>query len=210
MKKMNSKPKTFIRISVIGIVLIGGWWIWTGQIYAEAQEVTITIDKVRYKQGEKINATLSYDSRIYKWSNLAWSIQKCEDGSWVTVQRRADPYFFCANIPECKSINLETIEECPLRVSCERPCWYEVKEKPKLIWDQSYKTEEKTFQCEYIERIRNTILHRKIVSRTCVIFKQVPRGKYKIRFEYATAVNPVDPFSREVDIKYAEREIVIE
>lgn len=42
---MNSKIKILIGTLIIGVILIGGWWIWNGQIYQETQEVTITINR---------------------------------------------------------------------------------------------------------------------------------------------------------------------
>ncbi len=56
--KMNSKMKILIGILVIAIVLIGGWRVWSPQIYAGAQEVTITTNKTEYEQGEAINYTV--------------------------------------------------------------------------------------------------------------------------------------------------------
>lgn len=165
-------------------------------------EVTITTDKKEYEQGEEINASLSYDTTIYAWEGYEWSIQKWEDDSWVTIKRKEDRYFVCANVLECKDVNLVKIEECPPMVLCERPIWYEVKDTPKLVWDQSYKIEEKTFQCKTgrIERVE---------TWPCVIFGQVSSGKYKIRFEYTLAIDPNDPFNRNVEIKYAEKEFKI-
>lgn len=108
-------------------------------------------------------------------------------------------------------MSLEKIEECPPTVLCEREIWYNVRDMPKLVWYQFYKIEEKTFQCKYIQRHPRTkeVTSSEIENRSCAIFNQAQPGKYKIRFEYATTINPDDPFSREVDIQYVEKEIVI-
>jgi|GEM_PF-3326845 hypothetical protein len=170
------------------------------------KEATIIIDKTEYEQGEKITATLNYKGEIYQRGRYAWSIQKWENDSWVAIQRRDDPYFFCANIPECKDVSLEEFKECPPILLCERERWYKVEGTPKLVWDQSYKIEERTFQCKSkIGKIDVDIKE----NRTCAIFDQVTLGRYKIRFEYATFIKPDDFSYRVVDIEYAEKEIII-
>lgn len=86
--KMNSKIKILMRILVIGIILIDGWWIWSPQIYAEAQEVTITTNKTEYGQGETIKITVrnaldksiwylketcpSSCCNLFRWENNEW------------------------------------------------------------------------------------------------------------------------------------------
>lgn len=168
--------------------------------------VVITTDKRVYEQGGKVTATLKYENEIYQWGNSAWLIQKLENESWVTIRERGNLYFFCANIPECKDINFDEVEECPLTVLCERPMWYKVREMPKdmlsFTWDQSYKVKERTFQCKTgkIEREE---------TWTCAVFNQVPPGKYKVRFEYTLSINLDDRFDRNIDIKYAEKEFTI-
>lgn len=169
--------------------------------------VTISTDKTEYELGENIIATLSYKNKIYQWdSKYAWSIQKLENNTWVVIQRRGDPYFFCSNTPECKDVNLGTVEKCSSVVFCERSMWYEVVDVPKLIWDQSYKVEEKKFSCEVPAHLGDA---KRLDDKSCAIFSQVSAGKYKIRFEYAVSVNPDDLFSREIDIRYAEKEFTI-
>lgn len=169
------------------------------------KEAAISIDKTEYEQGEKIIATLNYNGEIYQWGRYAWSIQKWENDSWVAIQRRDDPYFFCTNIPECKDVSLEEFKECPPIVLCERERWYKVEGTPKLVWDQFYKIKEKTFQCKSkIGKIDVDIKE----NRTCAIFDQVTLGRYKIRFEYAVFIKD-DPSWREADIEYAEKEIII-
>jgi hypothetical protein len=168
------------------------------------------MDKTEYVQGEEIKASLSYKGTIYAWDRYAWSIQKWENDSWVTILRRGDPYFLCSNIVECKDIDLNQIEECPQLALCEKPCWYQVQGTPKLTWDQSHKVEEKTFQCKFIQRLPDgRVTSEKMVSRICAVFEQVPSGKYKIRFEYTLIPDPNDPCSRDIDIKYAEKEFII-
>lgn len=168
--------------------------------------VTITTDKIEYMQGEEIKASLSYDRIIYAWGydeiTYAWSIQKWENGSWVTIIRRGDPYFICAPTPQCKDIDFSRIESCPPTVSCPKPCWYQVQGTPEVTWDQSYKVEERTFQCKTgkIERV---------ITLPCVMFSQALPGRYKIRFQYALAIDPSNPCSRDVGIRYAEKEIAI-
>lgn len=204
-----------IALLVAGAILAGGWWFWSNRPLPKVGqppklEVTISTDKTEYRQGEEITARLSYYTRIYAWQGYAWSIQRMENGSWVNILRRGDPFFFCSNIPECKDVNLNKVEECPSTALCEREMWYEVKEMPKLIWDQSYKVEEKTFQCKFIQRLPGgRITSEEIENRTCAIFNQVPPRKYKIRFEYALTIDPNDPFNRNIEIKYAEKEFVI-
>ncbi|MDI6603282.1 MAG: hypothetical protein QME57_04220 [Patescibacteria group bacterium] len=55
---MNQKQKILIGILVIGIVLIGRWWIWDSQIFPEPQEVAVTTDKTEYEQGENVAITV--------------------------------------------------------------------------------------------------------------------------------------------------------
>lgn len=166
------------------------------------EQITVATDKTEYERSEEINASLSYNTTIYKWHNYGWSIQTWENGSWITIKGRGDPYLFCANIPACDEVNLEKVEQCPSTVLCERETWYKVTGTPELVWDQSYKTGEKTFQCK-------TGKPERIESWTCAVFDQVSSGRYKIRFEYALTTDPNDPFSRNVEIKYAEKELTI-
>jgi hypothetical protein len=166
--------------------------------------VNIIMNKTRFKQGEKIEATLDYKEKIYYWDHgFGWSVQKWQNNTWATIKIKEDPYFFFSNTPDCNEINLEKIENCPPTVVSEKSRWYEVTNKPKLTWNQLYKIGEKTFQCKTgkIERVE---------TWPCVIFGQVPPGKHKIRFEYVLPPSLNDPFSREVGIDYAEKEFVIQ
>ena len=206
--KMDSKTiKVLAGALVIIIALIGGWWIWSIWRAAKhpAREVAVVTNKTEYWGGEKINATLNYEGEIYQWHNYGWSIQKLEreNNSWVNIRVKGDSSLLCSNIPDCAEVNLEEVERCPPTVFCERETWYKVTGTPELIWDQSYKVEEKTFRCKTgkIERIE---------SQTCAVFAQAPSGRYKIRFEYTLATDPNDPFSRNVEIKYAEKELTIQ
>ncbi len=279
--KMNSKIKIVVEILIMGVILVGGWWILNSQTiegprgtcgqkamgsnydvsYCDKlcnmdndckftcgcgainkneichdegiiydcvdhnvkckdsrcvigkeilpEEVSIITDKTEYQQGEKITATLNYKSEIYQWDRYGWSIQKWENGSWITIQRKEDPYFFCANTHGCKAVSSEEIEECPPIVLCEAPCWYHVQDTPKLMWDQLYKIGEKTFQCNFIQRTLGKVTSEEVVNRTCAIFKQAPQGEYKVRFEYKSTLDPNNQCSRNVDVKYVEKEIVI-
>ncbi len=208
------KNKKFFYAIMIAVIVIGSFL--STVIPSSAQEVTITIDKTEYEQGEEINATLNYEGEIYQWGNSGWSIQNLKDGSWVTIQKRGDLYFRCANIPECKDVNLDGIEECPPLVLCERPSWYKLQEMPKDVlrftWDQSYKIEEKIFQCNFTQYSpHGTVTSSEIEKRSCAIFGQVLPGKYKIRFEYTLAIDLNDTSNRNnIEIKYAEREFVIQ
>lgn len=211
--------KLKILVGVLGIfvfagVVSGAYKLGQRQIQpttpTPTQEVTITTDRTEYTQGEEIMASLSYYTRVYTWQGYSWSIQRMENNSWVTVLRRGDPFFFCSNIPECKDINLNKVEECLSIALCEREMWYEVKDAPKLTWDQSYKVEEKTFQCKFIQRLPGgRVTSEEMVSRTCAVFDQVPPGKYKIKFEYALSIDPNDRTNRDIEIKYAEKEFTI-
>lgn len=174
-------------------------------VNSKEPEIIIYTDKDEYKQGEKVNVTFDYEGVVYVWNWYGWSIRKWEKDSWVKIQPRGDRYFICAIVPECKDVNLEKIEKCPNAVICEDVGWIKIEGNPEHIikfeWDQSRMVEEKTFLCKYFEQ--------KIEKFPCVVFEQVLPGKYKIRFEYTIAINPNDTFSREIDIKYAEKEIVI-
>lgn len=55
---MTTKIKILIWGLFIGVVLIGGWWVWSGQIYPETQRVTITTDQTEYGREEKISLTV--------------------------------------------------------------------------------------------------------------------------------------------------------
>lgn len=207
---MNTKRKYVITFLVNAIILLGICWPKSDQIYAETDKVKVETNKTTYAIGEPIKATLVFEGIIYQWDRYAWSIQKWEGGSWILIQRRGDPYFFCANMTECKNIDLSTVKECDL-VLCESSCWYKVIGVPKLEWDQSYKTEENDFQCALVQRNprdRNIILSRELRSQTCAVFKQVSSGRYKIRFEYATV--PVEFYDKkDVEMQYAEKVISI-
>ncbi len=177
---------------------------------AQNQEIYISTDKSEYELGEEIVAVLNHKGKISQWG-YAWSIQKLENNAWVDIQRKGDPYFLCANIPEYKDVNLEAVEECPSLTLCERASWYQVINTSKLVWDQSYKIEEKTFSCDFIERHPRTkdIISSKTENRSCAVFDKAQHGNYKIRFEYTADVDIDDNFSRKVDIKYAEKEFTI-
>lgn len=177
-------------------------------IVKQTQKVTITTDKAEYEQGEKIEAVLSWEGTIY--TMYGSSIQRWEEGVWVDVQTKSDPYFFCANMPECKEVNLELIEECPPFILCEQPTWSELRQADVIVWDQNYLVEKKMFRCNFIQRLPDDrITSQKQEERTCVTLGQAPPGKYKIRFEYALSLDPADPQSREIEIKYAEAEFRI-
>ena len=64
---MTTKRKILIGILVIGIVLIGGWGIWSNQIYSETREVTITTNKTEYELGETITITVRNGSDKPIW-----------------------------------------------------------------------------------------------------------------------------------------------
>lgn len=178
----------------------------------------LTTDKIEYQRGEKVVVILKYEGVIYQWGEYPWSIQKWENSSWANIQTKVDRRLqripeglyrnflyrsFCMPIPECKDISFEVIKQCPLITNCEVEWWRMVKDEAKFIWDQTYKSEEKTFKCERGktgEIIRNLI---------CSTFTQVPPGRYKIRFKYSASINLDNLSSREVNIKYAEKEISI-
>ena len=214
-------------MAVTLIVMIGGligavWWLASTSPKINLpviglpieNEIIITTDKTEYEQGEKITATLNceiHKDKIYQWDKFAWSIQKLENELWITIQRENDPELFCTNVSSCNNINLNEIKECPDTKFCERAMWYEVKDTPKLVWDQSYKIKEKTFSCNFIQRhpkIKEATSN-KIENRSCAVFTKAQPGNYKIRFEYTTDINIDDPFSREVNIKYIEKEFTI-
>ena len=177
-------------------------------------EIIITTDKIEYEQGEEVTATLDYKNhkdKIYQWDAFAWLVQKMENGLWIDIQREDDPEFSHANISNCKNINLNKIEECPAIRFYERAMWYEVKDTLKLVWDQFYKIEEKTFPCNFIQRNIRTkeVTSSKIEDRLCAVFAKAQPGNYKIKFEYVTDINMDDPFDRKIDIKYVEKEFMI-
>ena len=198
--RKNKRKWVWIAGIIVAIILAGAWGVWN--LSVQEEKVTISMDKTEYEQGEEIVAILNYEGEIYQWDEYAWSIQRLKNSSWVTILRRGDPYFFCSNMPECEDINLDEIEECPSLVLCERAMWYKVEGVPILIWDQWYKIGEKTFQCK-------TGGLEEVETWTCVIFDQVPPGRYKIRFEYALTIDLNDRFNRDIDIQYAEKEFVI-
>jgi len=109
---MNSK----IKILIIIIVLIGGWWIWSSKIYPETKnEVTITTNKTEYELGEIVKITIknnldiplrNYDtvvpenSEFYNQS-IGWGfIEKFKDGNWIKIE----PLWRCGNtcFAKCK------------------------------------------------------------------------------------------------------------
>lgn len=209
---MNTKTRRLIAILINAIIWAGIGWSNSDQTYAETAKVEVVADKTMYAIGEPIKATLAFENEgtIFQWGSYAWSIQKWEGDSWVLIERRKDPYFHCANIPECRNIDLNNVKECNL-VFCERPIWYKVESVPQLEWDQSYKTDETNFQCAFVNRNprdRNIVYSRDLRSQTCADFKQVSSGKYKIRFEYARGMSEFYD-KRDIEIHYAEKEILI-
>lgn len=67
---MTTKIKILIGVLVVGVVLIGVWWIWNSQIYPETQEVTITTDKAEYEQGETVKITLKNNLKESIFSHI--------------------------------------------------------------------------------------------------------------------------------------------
>jgi hypothetical protein len=176
--------------------------------------VIITTDKTEYVQGEEVKAELNFEGVIYEWGEYGWSIQKWEDNSWKDIFIRRG----CHSYPDCKNADFEEIKECLGYKLCERAMWYKIEKVGKDSWrakwtwnqtkgiDKSYKCREVEYEWFGGERVP---VYGGIVEEKCMAFETVPPGKYKIRFEYATAINLNDLFSREVDIEYAEKEIII-
>lgn len=209
-----------IGVLVVGILLAGGWWVWSNRPLPKVSpppeaEATITTDKTEYKQGEKIKAELNFDGIIYEWGESGWSIQKLENNSWKDIFTRRG----CDPLPDCKAADFEAIKDCIGYKLCERPIWYKIEKggegewRTKWVWDQT-KGEEKSYKCREVRYDwrggEKVPIYGGIVDERCTAFELVSAGKYKIRFEYATAINPNDEFDRNVDIKYAEKEFTIE
>jgi len=157
--------------------------------------VAIKTDKEEYKQGEEINATLEYSSKIY--SQLYWSVQEWKDGSWESVVTLG----WLLNTPDCSDINIDSIDECIPWIYPERPIWFEVIGEQAYPWNQILKTGENPFQCQATSG--------EIEERNCAVMDLAEPGKYKIRFEYVTEYNRDDPMDRDIGIQYAEKEFTI-
>ena len=175
----------------------------------EKQEIVITTDKIEYRQGEevKMRATLVEKGTVYIWG-APWEVQKLEKDSWDTVAKNG-----CLFFPNCEDIDFEKMKECSAYFSlCEQPRWAEVRgvqgeEILDWMWDQLYEVKREKFKCyQYIDYQTG---ESDIVEEECVRYTQASPGKYKIRFEYATNINPNDEFDRNVDIKYVEKDFRI-
>lgn len=158
----NKKIFFIILIAILLIILI--------YLLSKAD---IILDKKEYMQGENINVTLIHFTPIYTYNEF--EIYRFENKSWIPVIIK-DDYFECMNKPECKTINLNEIEECPGIVLCDIE-GRKIKDTIQFNWNQIYAQQEKSFQC------KNT--YGGVESRECVIFGQAPSGKYKISFLYS-------------------------
>lgn len=177
------------------------------QVETQPLQLTIKSDKQVYEVGEVIKANISYQGKFYWGQAGPWSIQRWENGSWVLIVKRGDGW--CGSIQECKDIKLDKVDGCPT-ILCSPPRWVGSEEGivEVLVWDQSYVAEEKTYQCKTVQSIsrnNDVVFSGKLEDKTCAVFKQAPPGKYKIRFGYVIKIPEAY-----VDIKYAEKEILIE
>jgi len=161
------------------------------------EEVTITTNKIEYKQGEKMKVSLDYDGDLYVWDYplSSWFVQRKVNNSWIDMQISSNP---CMR--ECKDVPPDRILGCAL-CPLEPPAWYLEKGNDiTFIWDQRYIVNLETYQCYN--------LNEKVVSEQCKNYKQVPPGEYKIKLEYA--LNIKNRVVREgVDIKYVEKDFKI-
>lgn len=157
---MTTNTKILIRILVIGIILIGGWWIWNPQIYAGAQEVTITTNKVEYEQGEVIKVTVKNELDKSIWyvdfpqrDLHFWGIERFKDNKWEDLAYTEGDNF---RLP----IEEDGKEVCYIFMY-ERPIGHAVELKPNaefsFQWNQKicpYKMEskEQPFEPVFIEK----------------------------------------------------------
>jgi len=174
-------------------------------------EVIINTDKTEYKQGEEIKVELNFEGSIYEWGETGYSIQRWEGDSWESIFIGRG----CHSLPDCKNANFEDVEECLGYYFCETPIWYILEEghwRSNWIWDQKY-GEKRQYQCQEVNYQwsggKRVPVYGEIIDRECMDFKQVPIGKYKIIFRYAKVINLDDPFDREVETQYTEREFFI-
>jgi len=163
-------------------------------------QVTVRLDKNEYEQGQTVNASLSYNKKIYYWGKSSWSIQKLENGNWVKVLREED--FTCSNQPDCEDIDFYLVEKCQPLIFCEQDAWQEVTGQARLSWNQLQQGWAIDFRCQSLQT-------GEVENRPCNIFTPALPGNYKMVFEYASEINQDDLFDRSIDIKYAEKEFTI-
>ncbi len=90
---MDKRIKILIGILALGIILIGGFWIWNNYQpieESEEQQVTIITDKTEYEQGEEIKITIKnnlekgiyfHTSFIMPFSTIF--LEGYKDGKWL-------------------------------------------------------------------------------------------------------------------------------
>jgi len=185
-----------------GIIAICLLCICDSRVFSEDSQVTIIMEKTEYAVGEKIAVNADFAGVVYVWPYGCWSVQKLEAGAWVTIAKSG-----CISLASCNAVNFDKPEQCK-SVSCERDCWYETQiSNParnyyaQWAWDQEYEVARKTYGCEMFGSARN---------EECIVYSPVPPGRYKVGFEYASAIDENDIFKKDgIDINRVEREFII-
>jgi hypothetical protein len=206
-------PKiNLILIFLIILIIISGFFIFNwAQIKEKLEETeikfdkekpTITIEKTEYKQGEKVRVSLDYEESLYVWNYpwSSWSVQRKVNNSWINLKLGFIAFdFFSPCEVECKDVSLNKIADCKT-CRLEAPAWDLKKGKSiSFAWNQNHIINEEIYQCYQ---------KGKIITRKCVIYRQVPLGEYKIRFEYALTIKNRN-IKEGVNIQSVEKEFRI-
>lgn len=132
---MNRKLKILIGILVVGLAVVAGWWIWSGQSPFKPREVAITTDKTEYKQGEtvKIGVRNGLDQSVWYFRACGearfWSLDKLGESKWTAVK------FFLPELVEEEREGLRIYkEECDLKL-CERQAPIELERNSEITHD---------------------------------------------------------------------------
>lgn len=171
--------------------------------YQEGSQVNISMEKTNYSPGREIHFEAEIDGTVYFWPDGGWSIyRKVEEGWKLTYGSGCGAYY-----PDCSDIKFDGTDYCHFRW-CERAYWYKTKtgtHYSDFKWDQRRSVGTRQYNCTD----EDVLGHKSEKTHRCFVLKQVPSGKYKVRFEY-TSDKPEDMFSpRGVDVKYAEKEFTI-
>jgi hypothetical protein len=166
--------------------------------------VTIALNKTEYSQGERVSANANFTGKIQVFSEGAWSIYKWNGNSWVKIAESIG----CSSYPDCESVNFDEIENCTFPI-CEAPAWYEIDDShpyAQWAWNQKQAGGYKSYKCRFKLGV---VDQPRIIDHRCIVYKQVPPGKYKIRFEYAKSPDKLFGGKEGKNINYTEKEFTI-
>jgi hypothetical protein len=181
MSTQHLKIKILISVLVIIVILIGGWLIWSNQIYSETQRVIVSTDKTEYALGEKAKIIVrnNLEKPIWYVDYVCppwWKLEFQENGAWKLI----------------KDFSPETLRYCK---EGEKFC------KEGYITEYNYCPPEKPIQ-DVVKKIEPnfeifkiwSLINRKYPRGThdSYALENMPPGTYRFSFTYGFTQNSYD------------------